>query len=491
MALMSRLAFSLSLLLALAAPAFAQEAPPGGGVHAPPPDAGQSVGGEEEKDEKGPNLDIPAEVTGAARKELEQAIARWEAAFDAIKKRGPRGQRAGLDEAIEALEACRKTSGKCALPYHYLGIAYQIVGLYYGEEDALRTAVHRLKAAARLQEDFHETLVELGDAQHHVGKLKESELAYTRATKAAPKYALGFRRRAALYLEQGRFEEARADVAAALKIKPKDAGLKLLERKLKLVLDGPDWPKRYEAETKHYLVRTNVSQEFAEDLADQAELIRRLYEQIFPKGRKPKRKSPIVVFKTKQEYHANGGPPSAGGHFDPLFKQLFLFRYPKASDTRLVLYHEGFHQFLDAILDVKPPQWFNEGVADFFGPSKYVDEGGEEGMEMRTNPWRLDTVKRMIRRDQVTPFEKLMTMSQAEMYGRNAGGHYAQAWSIIYFLVRADEGAYHKYLKSYFKALRKGKDRNEAYESAFGRANMQAIEERWRAYTLRLKSQKG
>ena len=41
-----------------------------------------------------------------------------------------------------------------------------------------------------------------------------------------------------------------------------------------------------------------------------------------------------------------------------MFKQLFLFQYPRMSDTRLVLYHEGFHQFLDGILEVKPPQWF-------------------------------------------------------------------------------------------------------------------------------------
>ena len=113
----------------------------------------------------------------------------------------------------------------------------------------------------------------------------------------------------------------------------------------------------------------------------------------------------------------------AGG----LFKQLFLFRYAKASDTRLVLYHEGFHQFLDGILTVKPPQWFNEGVADFFGPSKHHDKKGEEGMKIQTNPWRLPLVKRLIKSGRTVPFQKLMTMSQQEMYGRDAGNHYAQA----------------------------------------------------------------
>lgn len=475
----------LLLFLGTGPGARAQEAAPGGGVHAPPPDAEGSVGRGGGK-AKGPNLRVPDELPEPVRERLARAIGRWERVYAALGRVPPQRLSGPLAEVVAELEACRKEAGKCALPYHYLGIAYQIRGLVYGDREALKKAVVRLKAAVRIEPAFHEALVELGDAHRHLGHEQEAEAAYGRALAAAPDYALAYRRRATLLLERGRFEEARADVEAARKLEPADAGLQALERKLKLVLEGPDWPRRYEAETAHYLVRTNVGQEFADEIAHQAELIRRLYEQVFPRGRKPKRKSPIVVFASKEEYHRNGGPRGAGGHFDPVFKQLFLFRYPKESDTRLVLYHEGFHQFLDAILDVKPPQWFNEGVADFFGPSRYVNEGGVEGMKMRPNPWRLKTIKSLVRGGKALPFQRLMTMSQQEMYSQNPGANYAQAWSIIYFLVRADDGAYHKYLKSYFKALRKGKDRFGAYEAAFGKTDMAALEERWRAFTLGL-----
>ena len=34
----------------------------------------------------------------------------------------------------------------------------------------------------------------------------------------------------------------------------------------------------------------------------------------------------------------------------------------------------------------------------------------------------------------------LMNMTQKEMYGANVGNHYAQAWSMIHFFLRADRG---------------------------------------------------
>ena len=440
----------------------------------------------EAKDEKGPNLQIPAEVTGAVREELAAAIALWEAAEKALPA-GPEAARGAIDAAIAALEAVRSKDGRCALPEHYLGIGYQLLGLYYGEDHRFNDALKCLRSATRLAPGFYETWVELGDTYGHLEKPRDAEAAYDAAIAAGPEYAHAYKQRAVLYVSQDRFAQARADVTRARQLEPEDLALIAMERQLRLVLDGPDWPRRFDAETKHYLIRTNVSQAFADKLGEHAELIRKLYTQIFPDPPRSRRKFPIVVFKDKAEYHQNGGPKGAGGHFDPVFKQLFLFQYPKESDTLLVLYHEGFHQFLDGVLENKPPQWFNEGVADFFGPSEHVTEGGVEGMRIRPNPWRLDLVKKMIKQGRTTPFQKLMTMTQREMYGRDAGLHYAQSWSMIYFFCEADDRAHFTYLKNYFKALRRGRDRHKAFELAFGRTDMAALEQRWREFILGVK----
>ncbi len=324
-------------------------------------------------------------------------------------------------------------------------------------------------------------------AYGHHKKKSHAETEYGKAIAINPDYTDAYMRRATVRFQQQRYPDARADIETALRLSPHDLSLKMLKRKLDMAIDGPNWATKYVNETKSYIIMTNVSQAFADEVAKQAELIRRLYLQIFPDPPKSKRKYPIIVFKDKREYHQNGGPKGAGGHYDPMFKQLFLFRYPKKSDTLLVLYHEGYHQYLDGILKTKAPQWFNEGVADFFGPSKHVTTNGKEGMKIMPNPWRLRLIKSLIRQGKWTKFEKLMNMTQQQMYGKDVGNHYAQAWSMIHFFLQGDDGKHFKYMKKYFKALRRGRTRTQAYEKAFKKADMEALEERWKKHVLAIK----
>ena len=58
---------------------------------------------------------------------------------------------------------------------------------------------------------------------------------------------------------------------------------------------------------------------------------------------------------------------------------------------------------------------------------------------------------------------------------------------MIYFFAEADDRAHFKYIKTYFKSLRRGKDRMQAFETAFGKADMQALQKRWREFILGVK----
>ncbi|MCO5169373.1 MAG: DUF1570 domain-containing protein [Planctomycetes bacterium] len=470
------LLLALTLHLALGPLAPAQDAPP----DAAPPQA-EPEAPARKVEEKGPNLHAPPWFSPAQREQLEAATRVWEDAFEAYKKEGAAAARPKVDQAIVTLTEARKVDPRCGIPDHYLGIAYQLTGEF-------DKAIERLRDAVRKNSRFHEAMVELGDAYRWASKLDDAMRSYDQAIATQPDYALAYKMRALLRVQKDQLAQARQDAARAKELDPADPEVAAIETRLALVLEGPPWENKFTCETRHYIVWTNADQAMADEIGRHAELIRKLYEKIFPRPPRAKRKFPIVVFATREEYHRNGGPPGAGGHFDPAFKQLFLFRYEKMSDTLLVLYHEGFHQFLDSILDVHAPQWFNEGLADFFGPSEYYKERNDEGMRIKTNPWRLRTVQTLIRQDRATDFEKLMTMSQQEMYEpRAAGNHYAQAWSMVYFLAQADDGAYFGYLRDYFQALRRGKNIREAYQAAFGKADMAAMQARWREYVLQLR----
>ena len=116
-------------------------------------------------------------------------------------------------------------------------------------------------------------------------------------------------------------------------------------------------------------------------------------------------------------------------------------------------------------------------------------------MRIRTNPWRLRTIKQAVRSGRIRRWRELMLMSQRELYEPSwAGIHYAQSWSIIYFLVRyrAREdkiaGPYFKLLKTYFNKLRKGKGQEAAFDAAFGKVDLDQIEAEWRQFVIELKA---
>lgn len=426
--------------------------------------------------ERSPNLGWPADLDGNARAVCEDAERLW---HQAEAEPTP----ANLQRAIERLQEASRVARRSPLPHYFLGIAYQYTEEYDQAERSLRRAIEMLPT-------FHEAEVELADNYTHREEYDAAARHYARAIELAPGYAEAWKRRAILlHVPQGEFEAAMADLDEALRLAPDDAEIPEIRSSVRRAVSGPDWPQRFTVENEHYRVVTNVSQDFAEFIAHRAELIHRLYESIFSENDAPDRLYPIIVYANEQEYHANGGPQGAGGHYSPIFRSLELFQYPNEADTLIVLHHEGFHQFLHTYLR-DAPQWFDEGLGDYFGPSIYVHEGGVEMYRTRPNPWRLPLIQAAVRQGSYPPIERLMLMSQQEMYSQNPGLNYAMAWSLIYFCCerrdRNGDLVWFPALRQYFRELSHGRDGREAYARSFGRVDLDRFEQEWRRFILDL-----
>jgi hypothetical protein len=475
------LALFVGLALALSVPSLrAQDEPKPDAPEDSPGKTGDGSAGEDAPEPpeppESPNLKLPPNASAT----LTKAIEAFKAAYKRVYKEGYEKAKADLQEAVKLLRRAREEDMTSPLPLYYLGILNQLEG-----DD--KHAVENLNVVVRLNPKFWEAWTELGDAHAHLGDHKEAETAYAKALEIKPDHLEAWRGRSLERLEDGRFAEAVDDAKKGLAIAPKDAWCRAVLVRAKLAADGPSWKNTFTKETDHYIVKTDVDQPFAEWLASQAELIRKLYVKIFEKCHLelPKRKYTIFVFANKAEYHEAGGPAGAGGHYDPIVRQLFLFKYPQDSDTQLVLFHEGFHQFLHPYLP-RAPQWFNEGLGDYFGAAKYV-KTPVEGMLIRPNTWRLGEIKAGIAAGQVKPLKVLLNLSQAELYDKKSVSmNYAQSWSFIYFLCEYQNRRYFPLLGKYFSALRGGKSQDEAYKTAFGDQDMDRIDHEWRAFVLSL-----
>lgn len=86
-----------------------------------------------------------------------------------------------------------------------------------------------------------------------------------------------------------------------------------------------------------------------------------------------------------------------------------------------------------------------------------------------------------------------MRIPQSQMVDSRWGAvYYAQAWSVIYFIIHGDEGRreaglallrpYKELLKTYFQLLRQGKNLHEAYRMTFQNQDMDAFDREWRKF---------
>jgi tetratricopeptide (TPR) repeat protein len=414
-------------------------------------------------------LKVPADLPEAARKAIEEAI-------DAYKgvEQASSGQEKLLTRAIARLKAASGKALKCALPHFYLGLAYQ-------QRKNFAQAKLSLEKAVRLDPGLAEAYIELADVHVSLKKLPESLPLYDKALTIDKKSDVAHERKALSLIRQGKLKEAKTHLSSAKKSRTtayREYVLQGIDREIQ----GPGWTKSHTHETENYKVITPVSEDFAREIGQHAEMIRKVYDTLFADIKKPDRKYEIWVFPSMDAYHRGGGPSMAAGHYDPLFRKLVLPKNTKKEETFSTLYHEAFHQYLHDYLELAP-QWFNEGLGDYFGAYKLEMQGGRPVMRSGADKDRLLYAQSGIRRKILPPAMDLMLMTRAEMYEpRMVGYHYAMAWGMMYFMIEGPSPQYKKVLVSYFGALRKGSDQEEAFQKTFGRLDMRRFDQEWQGF---------
>jgi tetratricopeptide (TPR) repeat protein len=436
---------------------------------------------EEKSEKKAPappaaadNLAIPDDMPPRARKALEEGLK----ALSEAETAGA-GRAKLLASAVSKLKTARDAAAASPLPRYHLGGAYL-------KQEKFKEAKASLQKALEMNPRFHEACILLGHLHTRQKKLKEALALYDRALEIHPSSAEALEARAYPLISLGRFEEARTCVERAAGISRDPRKRKTYQQLLAQIvwaIHGPSWKKTFNAETENYVLRTSVSQDVADDLARQVELIRVVYDKFFPDIKKPERKYQILVFEDAYAYHVQGGgPEEAGGHYDPTFRILCLPQHPDREKTISVLFHEAFHQYLQDYVE-SAPYWFNEGVGEFFAAFRPAPRGKPGTLVSRPHPDHLEPVKLMITSNLAIPAAEMMHMRREEFYSQSRMMlNYQQAWAMVYFMFEAKKQNYGKVLVKYFQELKKGQDIDEAYAATFGKQDMARFDGEWKAF---------
>lgn len=314
-----------------------------------------------------------------------------------------------------------------------------------------------------------------------------------------PSYANALFSRAMLHFQIGEMKMAVADLEAVLKLDPGNRNAAKQLPILRLVAKGPDWERKFTRTTPHYVVTTNVDQKLTDRAAYEMERIYKEYAAKFRfKGDEQRRRFNVRVFATQEGFSEYAAQTTgtrkefALGYYAPMYKELILWH--QASEEGLIdtLYHEGFHQFLDYFIS-DAPAWFNEGLAQYFETAKWVGRGFKLG---RSNPDKLQFLKRVVEVKAYVPFKALLQMSHPQFMSQDAAPitgatmtnvHYVQSWSFIHFLIHSHEGKYKWVIRDLYQGLKAGKKSEVVFEAVFGAARFARIEEAWIEYAKDLK----
>ena len=257
-------------------------------------------------------------------------------------------------------------------------------------------------------------------------------------------------------------------------------------------------PRTEQFNTKHYNVRTNVDRALAKQIAMHMEAVYIEYERRLAGFRGSTQRMDLYLFGTQEDYLAFlaefgiDARHTAGIFFMGPAESGLVTWTEGQSRSRMfsILQHEGFHQFAVARISPNLPIWANEGIAEYFAEAVMVRGTLRTG---RASSARIDRIRLAIAREWVVPFDELLSMSNEQWWqrsqsdrGAGAAVLYDQAWSMVYFLVHADEKLRAAFM-NYLKAINQRKSPEDAFAEAFGDgASPRSFERRWQEYMLKL-----
>jgi tetratricopeptide (TPR) repeat protein len=374
---------------------------------------------------------------------------------------------------------------------------YYLRGLYHWERQDAAPLRADVEKALQLFPDFTEALVLHARYLEWQGDRDAALKASQRAIETMPDYApaYGVRAMQVFRRERGAAGEPWADdLRLAVKIQPSNREAQSNLRVLKYAARGPrDLGCRFEVQTDHYHVVTDISQQAADLYAERLEAAWRHFAETFkdvPLDRTVPRPR-VAIFNTTENYYtyfellSEQRGEHTLGVFRPGLNELVLFEHMDLDATLHTLYHEQFHQFTTLMVKHPLPYWFNEGIAEYMGAITIKDGKVVERGRMLKD--RLKGLQMSLAMGFSLPFEKIMMETPREFYSGPVGFKYAQAWSMVHFFFEHEKGKYRDLILKYFHGLRSGRTSRQAYEEVF-KAGAADLQKEWTEYVKKLRA---
>ena len=250
-------------------------------------------------------------------------------------------------------------------------------------------------------------------------------------------------------------------------------------------LKRQDWRNAISEETRHFVVRSNCTDEVRKEYEDRLEAYYKYFTDEWGVKLSPGQVRGKMQFMLYRDYgdflSVTGMPYGVAGFFNFVTKELQLYNDQEDPDTsRDTLFHEGNH-LLTYLIEpsFRYPIWINEGMAEYFGTARIDDKG-----KFHVGGLQYGRIVSLRTDEAAGQFMKLRDVLMTEQPGFKAR-HYAVAWSFVHFMMESPE--YGKTFKGFFANLSKNQDLDieKAYFNDGSTLNVPTLESTARAVEKR------
>jgi len=224
--------------------------------------------------------------------------------------------------------------------------------------------------------------------------------------------------------------------------------------------------------SEHFRVLSDGSDKNARRIAREFEQMRAVFGRQFPTMRLDSG-APLLVLAARDEVTMKALAPEfwktksakpAGVFYHGWEKNFALVRLDEVSreEDYEVVYHEYTHSLIDMNFRLCP-LWLNEGLAEFFGNTKFSESKIYIGTPSRSSGALLERP--------LIPLNTLLSVTQRSPYYHDKNkvlAFYAEVWALTHFLMMSDEMERGKRLDKYLDSLRSGADEKTVFQKEIG-----------------------
>jgi hypothetical protein len=267
-------------------------------------------------------------------------------------------------------------------------------------------------------------------------------------------------------MHERRTDEAREVVRRALEGGTPAVELAWIQSMLGKFVRGPEWSRTHVHESAHYRVRSDIDPQTCYDAARVLEAALRAYGRDLGKLAKGERRFDVYIFSGEAGYLAyvsdvlRSEPHNTAGLYTNTLEQLLIWNLPDRERMLQTVRHEGFHQYLDGLLDAdQAPRWLNEGMAEYYEVHDLAAGDRERGVPHRENLQVLHYLR-------LPPLDEFIYLAPSEFY--DPPTNYCVAWLLVHYLLHSNDRA-RGVFDDLMSRLAAGETRVEAVRGAFAR----------------------